>query len=167
VHDAEIGVTLQFKLDSTSDITLQDSRGMIWQLPNGLMTTAAPDGSTAALRGDAGSLATTTLLDLAVRPAGGSLAVTPLAWSADQKRWSEQPSGATGAVNHTVGGLQSGMSYSVLANGQALGTFAADSSGHVSFSQAISGTTTFEIMPAPAPANAAPDMQHWLPLAQS
>ncbi len=112
VRDAAVGTTFQFKLDSTSDITLQDSRGMIWQLPNSFATTAAPDGSTVTPRSaDAGNPATATLLDLAVRPSGGSMAVTPLAWSAGQKRWSEQPSGATGAVSHMIGGLQSGASY--------------------------------------------------------
>lgn len=182
VRDSALGSTFDFKLDSTSNVTLEDRRGAVWQVAQtNLSTTATPDGSRLALTyANVGSSAQATLRDLAVRPASGAVAVQPLAWSAASKRWSEQADAASGAVAHTVGELQPGAAYAVTMDGQALGTLLADAEGHISF-ETSAGAATFEVVPAPpaasatlTPTPAPPDDEptnaehiHWLPMAVS
>lgn len=161
VRDAEVGKSFRVLLDASSDLALQDSRGMVWVLSrSGLPTIAAPGGSSLRLTyAGAGAAVTATPLDLAVRPQSGSVAVQPSAWSAGSRAWSERPNGTVGAVAHRVGGLQAGACYAVTVDGKPIGALKADASGRLAFSYAPRGASNFALArvsscaaPAPAPA---------------
>lgn len=185
IRDAEAGKPFQLTLDAKSTATLEDSRGYVWVLSrSGLSTTAAPGGTKLELSSaNTGGSVTVTPLDLAVRPAQGSIAVQPLTVEAESRSWTETSSTAAGAVAHTTGGLAAGGCYSVTANGAQLGPFSADSSGRISFtySGGYGSPVTFAVAkaancteppsptptPTPLPPGGAPQPAVYLPFIMS
>jgi parallel beta-helix repeat protein len=135
LRDSPIGKQFELALDASSSVTLEDTRGAVWLVGGGLGATVAPSGASLALTADnAGASAAITTVDLRVRPAAGSIVVTPTAWGAGGRAWSERSSSAGGAVPHSVGGLAPGACYGVMANGAALAKLRADAAGQITFS---------------------------------
>jgi parallel beta-helix repeat protein len=168
IRDTQVGATLQVALDPISTATLQDTHNYIWKLSRGgLSTSAASAQSTLSLtHTNTGGSVTATTLDLAVRPAQGSIAVEPTYWQPDARRWIEVAGGVGGAVSHAVGGLSSGACYEARAQGKAIGRFAADSGGRIGFSYAgdYGSPVAFDIARVETCAAAAPKHTIFLPL---
>ena len=148
VRNSKLGKTFQITLDSSSSVSLEDTRGLAWMLSkSGFSTSVGPSGSTLTLDyADAGPILMVTPLDLALKPQYGTVAVQPTAWSAGERSWIETRSAASGTVAHSVGGLTAGACYSVAANHRSIGAFKADSSGHIVFSSSgQNGTVDYAI----------------------
>jgi hypothetical protein len=168
IRNSELGQTFQIVLDSTSTVGLQDTRNAAWLLSHaGLGANVTATGSTLSLtNATTGPRVAVTTIDLKVKPQTGAITVLPSAWSADAHSWSETFSGVTGIVSRTAGGLAAGSCYTVEANGALLGSFKADTSGHIAFSASgQSGAVNFTIhssqcsVAAPAPAVRLPLIQ--------
>jgi len=168
VRDSEIGKRFQIGLDSSSSIMLEDSRGAAWQLSGaGLDTTITPLGAALNLTyANAGPNVSATTLDLLVRPKNGTIAVKIGAWEAGTRGWSESSSSTTGAVPHQVGALAAGACYAISANGSTIGSYRADSSGHIAFNYAgnYGAPIGFALAPAAKCAAGAPVGALFLPL---
>jgi parallel beta-helix repeat protein len=168
IRNSEVGKTIQVTLNTTSTVTLQDNRNDVWMFSrSGLSTAAGVTSATVNLNyaNTGGSVAVTTL-DLAVRPPNGTIAVQPTSWQAGSKSWTEHSNDTSGAIMHTVGGLQGSGCYDVMANGAAIGRFRAAGTGRITFlyTGGYSGTVAFVVTKAPACASAVPTYKALLPL---
>jgi parallel beta-helix repeat protein len=167
LRDGQVGKAIQITLDVTSTVMLEDSRGYVWMASSGgPRSVAAPGGTTLALtHANTGGSVSMTTLDLAVRPAQGSIAIQPATWRPDSKSWIESPSATVGTVTHIVGDLQAGTCYRLSANGAAIRRLTADTSGRISFAYSgYSGPVRFAVEPASGCGAAAPAYQLFLPL---
>jgi parallel beta-helix repeat protein len=166
-RNSPVGKTFQVTLDTTSTVTLEDTRNLVWKLaPNGLSTHAAASQSSLTLTSaNTGGSITATTLDLAVRPASGSLDVQPVDWQPTSRRWNEAGS-ASGTVAHSVGGLQSGSCYDVTANGKSLKHLQADSAGRIVFqySGGYASAVAFGVARLGSCGSGAPEYRLALPL---
>jgi len=167
LRDGELGASFQIALDSSSTVTLQDTRGAVWLLSrSGLGATVDPFGSTLNLTfANAGPSVTATTLDLAIEPRNGAITVLPSVWGAGAWRWSESAGATSGPIAHRAGGLTAGVCYGVTADGASIGAFSADGSGHIAFSSAgQSGTVNLAIIASSQCSGAAPGLAVRLPL---
>jgi hypothetical protein len=111
-----------------------------------------------------GSVSATTL-DLAVRPAQGTIAVQPIVWERASKSWNESSSATVGPVVHIVGDLQPGICYGASANGTVIRRLIANPSGRISFVHSgNSPSISFAVAPTSGCSAAAPMYQLFLPL---
>lgn len=135
VRDSAIGQAFAIVLDSSSAVTLQDSRGALWLLSQGVpAATVGPSGSSLRLTAASfGARVTVTPIDLLLRPSGGAVVARPTAWAGATRAWSERARAAGVDVAHQVGGLKPGACYGVTANGASFARRAADASGRISF----------------------------------
>jgi parallel beta-helix repeat protein len=133
VEDGEVGKAVTVRLDTYSTIELRDTRNLVWRMDGATNGVQAGSVSTRTLTyASAGSSKAVTTLDLAVRPANGTVAVVPTTWSTSSpfaKAWTETSTTTTGRVPHAVGNLQAGQCYEVKVDGTPIGAYVAGGSG--------------------------------------
>lgn len=80
-------------------------------------------------------------VDLAVLPSEGTIKITVMAWSKDEKKWTEGDATSPKiTVRHTVGGLKPNTWYEVRREGEGLGRYETDPKGVLTFT--FSGSLT-------------------------
>lgn len=138
-------VSLEADTGSTARFT--DDGGAIFDLVRDVLVQVTGSNSSIDLNSDnAGSPAfVVDTRALYVTTDGSLVEVAPVTWETSgdyRKSWIARSASGGSAVQYRVGDLQNGVAYDVTRNGAAVGTFSADGTGHIAFSDTPNSTST-------------------------
>lgn len=135
---------VSLELDTGSVAGFTDDGGAIFDLARDLLV--AVNGSNSAIDLNADNAGAAFVVDtraLFVTTDGSLVEVAPTMWETSgdyRKAWIARSASGSGTVQYRVGDLQSGVSYDVARGGTAIGTFTADGTGEIAFSD-VPGST--------------------------
>jgi mannuronan 5-epimerase len=138
---------VSMEVDTGSVAHFSDDAGAIFDLARDLLVQV--NGSTSVIDLNADNAGNTGFVvdtrKLFVTTDGTLVEVAPTQWdtSGDYgKAWIARAQNPAGTVQYKVGDMQSGVNYDVTRNGTAVGTFLADGTGQISFSDSAASTAT-------------------------
>jgi parallel beta-helix repeat protein len=150
--DASLGRLVQADFTDTPRVSLEadtgsvarftDDAGAIFDLPTDIYVQVTGSNSSLDLSNTAVVVDTRALF---VTTDGSLVEVAPTTWETSgdhNKAWIARSANGSGPVQYKVGDLQSGVSYDVTRNGTAVGTFSANATNEISFSDTPGTTQT-------------------------